>query len=137
MEKQLKIIQAIQKKYPDCHVGGSIGLFIHGIRLSRLSDKTDIDIIKFFDNIPEDKKEEAESAGTDFDYAFNMNGIKIDIRIDPTQTYETKWFRGIQYRVSTLENIIKWKKTFAENGSEKHEKDLEYILLKEPNLITI
>jgi hypothetical protein len=44
MQYKLQILREFQTKYPDSHVGGSIGLYLHGIDLKRDISRTDLDI---------------------------------------------------------------------------------------------
>lgn len=44
MKDKLEIIKMIQIRFPRTHVGGSIGLFLHGIDLKRDLSKSDIDL---------------------------------------------------------------------------------------------
>jgi hypothetical protein len=128
LERKLKLIRLLQEKYDDLHVCGSIGLFLHGIDLGRDISSSDIDLVKSFDNIEQSNRvEEHESDGNDFDYAIDFKDMHFEVRIDPTQKFTTVIHNGFCYKVSELEEIIKWKREYAEMGYEKHHKDLEKI----------
>jgi len=51
----LSAVRAIQKEYPQFHVGGSVGLFLHGFRLKRWakSGTSDIDMVAPYFVLPE------------------------------------------------------------------------------------
>jgi hypothetical protein len=128
LERKLRLIQLLQDKYFDLHVCGSIGLFLHGIDLGREVGDSDVDLVKASDDIDKSNRvEDHESDGNDFDYAIDYKDIHFEVRIDPAQKFTTVIYKGELYRVSELDEIIKWKKEYAEKGYEKHQKDLDKI----------
>lgn len=134
MENILEVIRRIQKKYPECHVGGSIGLLLHGYNVGRDLSKSDIDLISPSTSMITSSYKK-ESSGSDFDYVLKYENIKIDLAIDK-QSYEHLKFNGQFYKVSNIHNIIKYKVKYANEGSEKHNKDLKTLIYKYPQLLT-
>lgn len=137
MKDRLKIIREFQSRFPDSHVGGSIGLFLHGIDLKRSFDKSDVDMtvpekIDFSQPIDIENVEES-SHPEDFDYQFRFypdrgsRYIKIDINILPEKKYVILNHGGVDYRVSKIEDILAWKHHYSMKGAGKHTDDLETI----------
>lgn len=136
----LELVRAIQKQYPMFHVGGSTGLFLHGVRLKRWFDKStsDLDFISPYFVLPESKlvlndngKEvdinylDAKASGNDFDETFIVDGVKVDYRIDPKQRYEIIEHDGFKYKVSNLMTILEAKMRYAQTPSgQKHRDDI-------------
>lgn len=142
---QINIYKSIQEKLINCHVGGSLGLFLHGVRLNRFSKTgSDLDIVmpyfSLFESCPDltiDYKD-AKASGNDFDQTFlcqtkNSGWIKVDVRIDPKQAYEIIEFQGFKYKVSKLETILAAKMKYALNGQSKHMNDIYEICGKTSN----
>lgn len=137
LQKRLDIILKLQEKYPDLHVGGSIGLFLHGIDLKRDISNSDIDLAKASDDIEKTNAiEEHGSDGNDFTYHMKKNGINYEIKIDPDQKYVIKHYNGIAYRVTELETILFYKRDYADKGYEKHLNDLKNIDKQYNQLLT-
>ena len=140
----IQVLKDIQTKYPYFHVGGSVGLFLHGVRLSRWSksNKSDIDLVAPFFILPEGKigDEDVEyingkASANDFDETFIVGGTKVDYRIDPKQRYELIEYDGFKYKVSPLMTILEAKMRYAllPNG-DKHKRDFfEMVLNKDLN----
>lgn len=129
---KLKTIQAFQEKYPTSHIGGSFGLFLLGYDLKRNLDDSDLDLIcPFFDKknhlIDNDEIEEASDAN-DFDFKyrrwFGRLYVKYDISINETQDFQVIERNGQKYNVSLFENIIKFKREYADKGVFKHKADI-------------
>jgi hypothetical protein len=128
LQRKLNLIYLLQQKYPDMHVCGSIGLFLHGIDLGRDIGLSDIDLVKAHDNIDlNNSVEEHGSDGDDFDYAIDKDGIHYEIRIDPGQQFEKVIYQGRVFNVSKLSTIISYKQEYADKGYGKHFEDLEKI----------
>jgi len=129
---KLDIVKAFQEKYPHTQIGGSVGLFLHGIELNRFYNNcvNDLDIITpyytLFENI-NDKitinllGEKEYKSGCDFDECITISGIKADVRIDNHQKYNIIEFEGFKYKVSALEAI--WAAKLRYNA-KKHNDDL-------------
>lgn len=128
----LDTIRKIQRFNPLVHVGGSAGLFLHGVRLKRLRKKgsSDIDIVApFYIQLQGEKDDEIEhydgkSSGNDFDETIIYCGTKVDMRVDPKQRYEVIEYDGFSYKVSLLEVIMAAKFKYALNGQKKHKEDV-------------
>jgi hypothetical protein len=129
LQQKLQLIQRLQQKYPDLHVGGSLGLMLLGFNLNRDMSISDIDLVKKVDDGRLTKRQSwtYDNARHDFHYRLEQNGITYDIRIDDEQKCTEVVFDGVVYKVSTLETILLYKKIYAEKGVEKHIKDLELI----------
>lgn len=151
IERNLKLeaVKLIQMKYPIFHVGGSVGLFLHGIRLKRWvsNSSSDIDmvtpyfILPEFDNDDVDDDDDclyceykdAKASGNDFDETFILSGefgtVKVDYKIDPQQRYEIIDYKGFKYKVSPLMTIMDAKMKYAINGQKKHADDIKEMVL--------
>lgn len=140
----LDTVLAIQQKYPLIMVGGSLALFLHGIRLERFGEGNgDIDLIApFYHEIEPTKDMKVENKNTiisldeiecdedaelfytnDFSERLYINGFKVDIQINPHNRYETIEYQGNKYRVAKLEHIMEAKWRYAIKGSLKHKRD--------------
>lgn len=127
----LEIVRKLQGQYPTLHVGGSTGLFLHGIRLKRYYEReTDLDMISPYFILLESFGDmeinyaDAKASANDFDETFICNSKKVDFRIDPKQRYEIIVFEGFRYKVSPLEVIMAAKIKYALNGQKKHKDDI-------------
>jgi hypothetical protein len=144
LKKKLEYIHEFQLEYPNSHVGGSIGLFLHRIDLKRDLDGSDIDMtVDIFDKNCIDKRHlTRKSSGKnkdDFDVSFNAyqskyKYIKVDLRINPEPTFEIIEYGCTKYNVSKLNDILFWKQRYANSGIQKHINDL-IIIKKELELI--
>lgn len=133
IEENMKLedVKKLQTQYPLIHVGGSIGLYLHGVRLERWEDcAVDIDIIApyfvLFDSFGDENVEymDCKKSGNDFDEVFIFNSTKVDCRIDPKQRYEIIEYNGFKYKVSKFETILAAKVKYAANGQDKHKEDI-------------
>jgi hypothetical protein len=131
IEEYLKAVKDFQDRIPNSHVGGSIGLFLHGIDLKRSLGQSDIDMT-VEDYMPEkfanDKYDES-SMPEDFDYKYRYAistqlYIKMDIRVCPEPTFEIINRNGIDYRVSKKRDILFWKDKYARKNVYKHTDDM-------------
>lgn len=133
----LNHLRILQEQYPLCHVGGSLGLFLHGVRLKRFlsgSSNGDLDVIIPYFTLFENSKgltfehKNAKASANDFDETFIMTSdkgtIKVDVRIDPKQAYEIIEYQGFRYKVSKLEIIWEAKLRYALNCQSKHLDDI-------------
>lgn len=128
----LPTIRKIQQLNPTYHVGGSAGLYLHGIRLDRIRNgwNCDVDLIAPYYTIPTGdatdkiKPDKGKRSANDFDESIIFNDVHCDIRIDPKQRYEIIVHNGFSYKVSLLEVIMAAKFKYALNGQEKHLKDV-------------
>ena len=145
LDKRLEIYKAIESVHPGCHIGGSIGLFLHGIDLGRTFVDSDIDICSFKPNGKEFKdlqkrySETGLASSTDVDEVtyrseIEENGvekkIKIEYKYDKTQNFKVVEYKGVTYRVTLPQMILGWKVLFACRGSKKHRADLDKLGVK-------
>jgi hypothetical protein len=145
LDKRLEIYKAIESVHPGCHIGGSIGLFLHGIDLGRTFVDSDIDICSFkpngkeFKDLQKKYSETGLASSTDMDEVtyrseIEENGvekrIKIEYKYDRTQNFKVVEYKGVTYRVTLPQMILGWKVLFACRGSKKHRADLEKLGVK-------
>jgi hypothetical protein len=145
LDKRLEIYKEIESVHPGCHIGGSIGLFLHGIDLGRAFVDSDIDICSFKPHgrgFRDTKKRYSEiglASSTDMDevtYKSEVEEdgvekrIKIEYKYDRTQDFKTVEYKGVTYRVTLPEIILGWKVLFACRGSKKHREDLDKLRIK-------
>ena len=138
---KLDLVKKLQTQYPLVHVGGSIGLYLHGIRLNRFKDvPADIDIIApyfvLFDDFGDCQVDyiDGKASSNDFDQTFILDSVKVDCRIDPKQAYEVIEYKGFKYKVSKFEVILAAKVRYSEKN-KKHRDDVrEMCGVKEPEL---
>lgn len=131
MKYKLNLLREFQSKYPDSHVGGSVGLYLHGIDLKRDISRTDLDITMpdWSEDLTGIWREEPSDA-SDFDYVKtyktpdNYFGCKMEIRVCPEPSFAVVEHEGHSYNVSLLSNILFWKKKYARKGVQKHIDDL-------------
>lgn len=134
---KLETIRDFQKTYPESHVGGSFGLFLLGYDLKRDFNDSDLDLISpSFDKnnhtdngMNDDIQETSDSNDFNFNYRryFGSYYVKYDISINTEQTYQVIEFEGNSYNVSLFENIMKFKREYANKGVFKHKADIEAI----------
>lgn len=138
MEKVLKLkyLRQITEKFPNTIIGGSVGLYLRGIRLKRLENYGigDFDLIHpFYINL-EDEIDDCVSndnlpSGCDFGDQFNFDGIKVDLKVDPQLKYDIVEFNGHKYKVGDFRETIEAKIKYSKNkGGEKHYIDLLQLL---------
>lgn len=142
----INLLKEIQTKYPMFHVGGSAGLYLHGVRLDRWkrkSSSSDFDMITPYFVLPEGKIDDeeivyldAKASANDFDETFLVGGTKIDLRIDPKQRYEIIEYDGFRFKVSNLMTILEAKMRYALTPfGGKHKKDLLEMVVKVPKKV--
>ena len=131
MKNQLKVLYLFQQKYPTSHIGGSIGLHLHGIKLKRNLYYSDLDVVT--PEFTENKNGVAHGCSPveDFDHRYQINDpetghfFKLEIRIDDEQSeYDVVNYEGVDYNVTKKETILHWKQKYAEKGIQKHIDDL-------------
>lgn len=128
----LEEVRFLQKQNPYCHVGGSVALFLKGLKLKRWEKSIvgDIDLVCpfFFQWTKTDEFDieykDAKASGNDFDETFILNSIKVDVKIDNTQRYEVVKYNGHDYKISLVETILEAKLRYALNGQKKHKSDI-------------
>ena len=135
---KLPTVRKLQEVNPNLIIGGSISLYLQGIRLERFkSGEIDYDITLPYYQILETKDniavEEAEArpSGSDYGETLFIDGIKADLRIDPKQKYQILDYKGFNYKIVPLETIIKAKVEYAlTKWGKKHKQDLQEMILK-------
>lgn len=125
----LRLLRNLQTKFPLLHVGGSIGLFLHGIRLKRWKgfQATDMDLIHpYFVVMDSENVQEiaGKKSSNDFDNTYLVDGVKADVKIDPYQKYELVKYKEFTYKVSKFETIMAAKMRYAVLGQQKHKDDI-------------
>lgn len=135
----IETVKALQEVNPHLIIGGSISLYLQGVRLSRFRHgDVDYDItLPFYQNIQtkngididEDGGEDRPS-GSDYGETILIDGVKADIRIDPKQKYEIVTYKEFDFKVIPLETIIKAKAEYAlTKWGTKHKDDLREMIL--------
>lgn len=70
-------------------------------------------------------------SGSDYQQTTSINGVKADIRIDPKQRYEVVSYKGFDYRVASIFDILEAKVKYAKTkGGQKHRSDILEMILK-------
>src|SRR6188768_2295899 len=109
MERLLTIIREFQTKF-HTHVGGSVGLFLHGINLQRDLNKSDLDLTATKETLFVSDNLTESSMTEDFDFRFryyDKSGyVKVDINIKPESKFSIINYNGFDYKVSLMEDII-------------------------------
>lgn len=135
---RLPEVRELQTLNPNLMIGGSISLYLQGVRLKRFnSGGVDYDFtMPFFQHlqVPEGmsiEEGEEKSSGSDYGENFFINEVKADLRIDPHQKYELVEYKGFTYKVVPLITIIKAKAEYAlTKWGEKHKEDIKEMILK-------
>ena len=136
IDKKLELVREIQGQFPGCCLGGSLGLYLHGIKLNRSLEYCDIDIIGKcdLDKIQYSKKLCASS--DDFQQVKMVKvedrSIKVEVSEKEIVNVIGKDFIYIQYenfafKVHNLNSILDFKKEYANKGSRKHYEDMKVI----------
>jgi hypothetical protein len=132
IEQKLKYVRDFQSRHPNSHIGGSIGLMIHGVRIGRSLEFSDLDIVvDVFDKSSKDGKE-LKSSSNDFEFVLTENDgcdnhFKIDIKVDKSMEYCVLNEDGYDYNVSLLSDIMFYKRLYSFTGVFKHYADIEFI----------
>lgn len=137
----LSTVKILQELNPNLIIGGSISLYLQGVRLKRFQ-KGGIDyditlpyyqILKVQDGISIIDGEDRPS-GSDYGETLLINDVKADIRIDPTQKYKVLEYKGFKYKIVPLETIIKAKAEYSlTKWGVKHKQDLQEMILNKNN----
>lgn len=133
---RLELVRELQATNPHLIIGGSVGLYLRGIRLERFEKGDDVDldvILPFYQAISDKSTSTSDTlpSGCDFDEQVSINGVKIDIRIDPHQKYELITYKDNTYKVGDLYKTLAAKIDYAQKrGGEKHRKDILELLFK-------
>lgn len=140
LDKKMKLenVRALQEVNPNLIIGGSISLYLQGVRLERFYDgEVDYDItLPYYqmlltkNDIKIDSNGEDRPSGSDYGETILIDGDKADLRIDPKQKYEILNYKGFDYKIIPLETIIKAKAEYAlTKWGIKHKNDLREMIL--------
>ena len=133
-EKNLNIglIAKIQDKFDHAILCGSAALFLQGVRLKRFSNSvSDIDLILTqWELLEIDGKEPQPSkdlpSGCDFQEQILVDGVKVDIQINPYAKYEYVNYKGFIFKVQPFMDTIRAKAMYR---NEKHDNDFKELLI--------
>lgn len=126
----LNVLTGLINANPYTIISGSVGLFIRGLCLDR-SEDADLDIIVpfYFDYSTDKSVQFLKPSGNDFDYCVQINGVQVDIKIDPFARYEAVKFEGREIKCAPLASIIEAKCKYAlKQSGGKHQEDLKELL---------
>lgn len=139
--RTLELYRSIQDQLHTCHIGGSVGLFLHGYILPRdwINGKFDLDItlmreldhfqLTALDMLNQNTDRKSESA--DMEYSFLSKDdipIKVEMQVDAQSCSHQIVYHGYTYNVKDAKLILDWKRTYAEKyKDEKHINDLAYL----------
>lgn len=136
---KLHTVKALQEANPNLIIGGSISLYLQGVRLKRFNDGgIDYDItLPFYQRLEvkdgikiDEEGGEDRPSGSDYGETIYIDNVKADIRIDPKQKYEMLKYKDFEYKVVPLETIIKAKAEYAlTKWGKKHKDDLKEMIL--------
>lgn len=143
MQLKLSFLRQFQQTYPNSHVGGSIGLMLHGYDLKRDLSISDLDIVSdvdytfdpYYVNNEIIESSSVEDFATRFIVQHNIESIlesihlhtKVEIRIDTFDKFDVVEYDGYKYNVSKFIDILIWKTKYASKGLRKHISDI-YVL---------
>lgn len=137
---KFKELRSLMIKYPHFIVGGSLALFLHGVRLEKWRDKyfqPDLDIITPYytvvynsDGSCCDESGYGGNSGNDFHSNLVYDKLPVDLRVDPLEKYEIIKYRGFDYKVGSLLKILEAKIKYANKGQIKHLRDIEDMIGK-------
>lgn len=132
---RLDLIRDLQEKFPVISIGGSLSLYLRGYFLERFeNNEGDYDLVSpYWIDLKEingvRESEDEKNSGNDFDDTFTHNGKKIDLCISPESRYEIITYRGHQYKVNPVIDVIEAKARYAKaKGGRKHLNDLLELL---------
>lgn len=136
----LDTLVKLQTNYPTAHIGGSVGLYLHGVFLKRWAANDyhpDLDItVPYFVAMQQDElyaesePAEDEDYRSDFVAHFSYDGTEVDMNIDPKMRWEIIEYNGFKLKVTALEDIMTYKMKYVMKGKKKHKEDLYEMLGK-------
>jgi hypothetical protein len=134
---KLSTVRKLQEANPNLIIGGSISLYLQGVRLERFKNgNIDYDItLPYYQTLEEKdgitiKEGEDRPSGSDYKETFLIDDVKADLRIDPLQKYQIIEYKGFKYKIVPLETIIKAKSEYAlTKWGLKHKQDLKEMIL--------
>lgn len=134
----IELVKSLQDNFPNLIIGGSVSLFLQGVRLNRFSNgNSDLDIIlPYYELLEaegitiEEEDSEDRPSGSDYSETLSINGVKADIRIDPKSKYIKVKYNDFTFKVVPLWIIIEAKAKYAStHWGEKHRDDLKELIL--------
>lgn len=134
----IDLVKSLQDNFPNLVIGGSVSLFLQGVRLNRFSNgNSDLDIIlPYYELLEaegitiEEEDSEDRPSGSDYSETLSINGVKADIRIDPKSKYIKVKYNDFTFKVVPLWIIIEAKAKYAStHWGEKHRDDLKELIL--------
>jgi len=132
----LSTVKTLQESNPNLIVGGSISLYLQGVRLERFRDgEADYDfILPFYQILKADgldiESGEDRFSSSDYNESIYIDGVKADVRIDPNQKYELLEYKGFTYKIVPLISIIEAKARYAlQKWGSKHVQDIKEMIL--------
>lgn len=138
--EKLEALKQFQCDYPESVLGGSIGLFLHGVDLKRDLTMSDLDFcMPNCSRLVEDRlnselvKQHQENSGSDFRHKVNLNhkaeGYFTKVEVSERDCdFVYKTYGGFTYRLQPLSDILLWKAHYAFKGISKHKEDLKEII---------
>ncbi|AGO47696.1 hypothetical protein Phi4:1_gp159 [Cellulophaga phage phi4:1] len=132
----LKKLRKLQKAFPNLIVGGSISLFLQGVKLGRLTardrDPSDFDLISpYWINLEDVGAEllDSKNSGNSFNETYTYEGIKLDLAISNTSKFSIVEHNGHKYKVNSIFEILGHKISYAtQKNGHKHRKDIMEII---------
>ena len=139
---KLDVVRELQLKL-NMYIGGSTALYLYGLVLDKKED-SDLDLVMpYYQRVGDIAKkgellEEAgefdgKKSGNDYDFTYGIvtregKFVKLDVRIDPKQSYEIVEYKGFPYKVCRLMDILEAKCRYAKEGNTKHLRDIKSLL---------
>lgn len=145
LQSRLDFVYLFQQKFPNSHLGGSLGLYLYGINLQRDLSYSDCDMVirawplsskahfeEEVSDMPNIKVDTHHIRSSDFNFSLrftpSVNSVILsDIRYSTEPSFNTVFNEGRIYNVSTVQDIIHWKIVYMLKGSVKHYEDLKVL----------
>jgi len=133
----LDVVRELQEQNPNLIVGGSISLYLQGVRLKRFeTGSVDYDfILPYFQLLKSEKhgigeSDEEDFSGSDFEQKLTVDGVKADVRISPKEKYELLEYKGFAYKIVPLLVTLEAKVRYGlKKSGEKHRNDIKEMIL--------
>lgn len=128
IEKALEVAREILGTSKGLSLGGSLGLWLQGIKLNRLNEGvTDVDFTRYAlsDDTPTLRKIDGQEVSFDgMDVQGEYSGVCVEISSFDGSDVAFVEFGGFLYKVTPASVILSHKRNYANKGVEKHRKDL-------------
>lgn len=148
LKRKILIYSEIQETLRGkCHLGGSIGLMLHGIDLGRDFFSSDLDITTFSpsggvfplkgnidlkkgqlvqtENCQSSTDMDGSCYFTDVERLNEPDSVKVEFKYDKSQDFDVITYEGLSLNVTKPHIILGWKVLFASRGSQKNREDLD------------